>query len=153
MTTTLQVAAQAPLRATPVAPLVVLALAVALCQGIGGALEKKGLGTITQRMGTQDVGWSLVRSRFPALLATALTTPAFVIGATLSMLVGGALLMVAISMGDAAKTGIAIGALTTVSYLAANVVINGERVRPLHFAGVACAMAGAALIALGGLRA
>lgn len=129
-----------------------VALAVALFQGIGGALEKKGIGVVTQRMGEDHVTWDVLRSRFPELLATALTTPTFMLGVFMALVLGGVALTVLLSMGDAAKSAIFTGALTSIVYVLANVLINGETLGPVHLAGIAVCVAGSALIACGGLR-
>lgn len=106
---------------------------------MGGALQKKG---VTLFHASGGIG---------GLVAAIASDPLLVAGIVLNMFLGGALLMVALSMGDGAKTGIFVGALSSAVFLGANMLVNGERIGLLHVTGITCAVGGAVLIGVAGL--
>lgn len=130
-----------------------LAVAIALLQGIGGALEKKGVTQLVRKLGGDGLAPSTLFTRLPDLVVAVVTTPTFLLGLIMVTVLGGGLFMVALSLGDGAKVGLFVAALASACYLAANVAINQERMRPLHLVGIGLGIAGAVCIALAGFRA
>lgn len=136
-------------------PLTILTLAVlvALLHGIGSAVQKNGITLILARLATEGHPGGLLAGGVRPLALAILRTPRFLVGAFLAMILSGGLLMVLLSMGDGAKTGIFVGALTSVVCVIAHNRVNGERLGALHAAGICVALLGSAILASGGLRA
>ncbi len=146
------VQAHARRRKTLISTALLLAITIALLQGIGGALEKKGVGEVTGKLGTDELSLRMIREDFWGVARAALTTPLFMVGLLMVTVLGGGLFMIALSMGDGAKTGLFVASLASGVYLLSNVLINGERLQGYHVAGMGLGMVGSVLIALGGLK-